>query len=116
MARKHSHSFNFFDTQTVTATTESTVMSVGQMDYGSIALSWSASDLTATLEVQARNGKDETYRALDFGGSIAISGASGSHEIVMNQMPFTDIKLVLTVTGGTSGVIEAPFTSKSTGA
>lgn len=116
MPAKNFHSFNFFNSETVTTSTESREMNVDRLDYGSIALVWSASDLTATLEVQARNGKNEAYRAVDFGSAIAISGASGSHEIIMSQMPFSDIKLVLTVTGGTSGVIDAPFTSKSNGA
>ena len=118
MARKAFHSAAFFEAATpVTVTvTSSKTMNVITQDYASIDLQWASSDLTASVEIEAQNGEDAEFRALDFGGAIAITGASGSHEIVLTEMPFTSIRMKITVTGGSSGEVDAYVTSKSKGA
>jgi len=90
-------------------------MEVGQEDYGSIYVFWTGSSPVGTLEIQAKNGVNGTYRPLDFGSVISISGASGSHDIILNELPFTHLKLVYTSSSG-SGSMTANVTLKSKGA
>jgi hypothetical protein len=118
MARKNLiHSYALFSAESpVTTTSTSSSTNVEQLDYASIDFQWASSDLVATVEVQAKNGKNGDWRALDFGGTISVSGASGSHEILMTQMPFTDLRMTITVTGGSSGEVDAVITAKSEGA
>jgi hypothetical protein len=86
------------------------------LDQASIDLSWSASDLVAVLTVEVKNGEHGDYRTVDFGSPIDITGASGSHEIIFLAMPFTNLRVVLTVTSGTSGDVNAVLTAKAVGA
>jgi hypothetical protein len=115
LARKAILSTKMFDAESVSANTESKAIHVELTDLASINLTWSASSLVATAEVQAKNGKDEDWRALDMGGAISISGASGSHELVFNELPFTELRLALDVSSG-SGTVDAAITTKSKGA
>lgn len=116
MARKHLiYSYQLFDAQSVSSDSTSNSTTVAQLDQASIDLNWSASTLAATVEVQVKNGDNADWRALDFGSPISISGASGAHEIVFNQMPFTDLRLFVDVTSG-SGTVDAVITAKTVGA
>lgn len=91
-------------------------INVSQTDDLSFHFQWRSSTLTATLFVQARNGTSgqDDWRNLDFGSSITISGASGEHEILLSEMPFTNVRLFIDVASG-SGQVGATFTSKSFG-
>lgn len=116
MARKHLiYSYPFFDAAIVSASVDSASSKVDQLDNASIDLEWSASTLSATVQVQAKNGDNADWRTLDFSSPITISGASGSHEIILLMMPFTDLRLHITVSSG-SGTVSAILTSKSVGA
>lgn len=109
------HSYKFFDSQAVSADATSSSTTVDQLDYCSIDFSWSASTLAATLYVQVKNGSKGNWRSLDFGSTISISGTSGSHEIQINSLPFTDLRLFVDHSSG-SGTVNAVITSKSMGA
>lgn len=116
MARKHVvYGYKPFDATSIGSSQTSSEIEVGQSDYGSIFLSWTGTSPVGVLEVQAKNGEKGTYRALDFGSAINITGNSGSHDILLNEMPFTHLKLVYTRTSGT-GSITANVTFKSRGA
>ena len=116
MARKHVvYAFDMFDAVSLGASATSSIVEVSQLDYASIYVSWTGSSTVGDLEVQAANGEDGTYHALDFGSTISISGASGSHNIILSEMPFTHIKLVYTRSSGT-GSITATLTAKSASA
>jgi len=104
-----------FDAVSIGASQTSSEIEVGGEDYGSIYLFWTGSSPVGTLEVQAKNGANGTYRALDFGSTISISGASGNHDLILNELPFTHLKLVYTRSSGT-GSLTANVTLKSKGA
>lgn len=117
MARKHLiYSYQFFDGSPVTVTAESNATVVAQLDYSSVYITWDTSDLVGTVEFLAKNGDNSDFYALDFGSAINITGASGSHQIVFSEMPFTDLKMRVNVTGGSSGNVSAVITAKSEGA
>lgn len=115
MARKHVISKKFIDSQSVTSDYTSEVLNVAQTDSGSIHLSWTGSSPSIVVNVQVRNGEKDTFRSLDFGSTISISGSSGEHELIFNSMPFTEMKLFLDHSSG-SAVVTANFTFKSEGA
>lgn len=108
------YSYKLLDNQAVSANTTSNTTSVAQLDKASIDLRWSASTLAATVEVQAKNGPSGDWRAIDMGSTITISGASGSHELIFNELPFTDLRLYVAYSSG-SGTVDAVITAKSGG-
>jgi len=86
------------------------------MDYGSINFTWANSSITGTVALEAKRGKNDDWQELDLGTTPVITGASGSHEFVLTQMPFTELRITVTVTGGPSSEIDAVLTAKSEGA
>ena len=116
MSRKQVlYGFKAFDATSLASSQTSAELEVGQADYGSIYITWTGTSPIGVITVQAKNGPNGTYRDLDFGSAISISGASGNHDIILNEMPFTHLQLVYTRTSGT-GSISASITTKSKGA
>ena len=116
MSRKNIvYGYNLFNAVNLNASQTSEEVEVSQTDYGSIFLFWTGTSPLGTITVSAKNGGDGTYRNLDFGSAISISGNSGNHEIIFNDLPFTHLKLIYTRTSGT-GSSTANLTLKSNGA
>ncbi len=103
--------------QTISADYTTEVLNVSESDSASFHIQWRSSTLVATVSVQARNGdaaKDD-WRTLDFGSVITISGTSGEHDVLIEEMPFTDLQLFIDVTSG-SGQVGVSFAAKAQGA
>lgn len=116
MSRKNVlYSYNFFAPQVVSSTITSSSTSVANLDNCSIAVVWSASTFDGFFVVQVRNGPNDSWRNVDFGSTIPITGTSGSNEIQFTQLPFTDMRCSITRTSG-SGTISAVITAKTSGA
>lgn len=92
----------------------SSVVNVINMDKASIAVSWSGTVPVGTLSVEARNGESASWYTLDFNVSMDVSGNTGAHQIVFNELPFTDIRLNYNRTSGT-GTMDAIITMKVVG-
>lgn len=109
--------FNMFGADgDISASVTSAETSVINLDKASIDVTWTGSAPVGTLTVEATNDeKNEVWRTLDMGGTISISGASGAHELIFNELPFTAIRLVYTRTSGT-GTILAKIVAKTVGA
>lgn len=108
-------SYKIFDAQSLAATVSSNPTSCINLDKASIHVVWTGTAPVGVLTVQARNGELDAWYDLDFGAVISVSGASGEHQIVFNEMPFTDIRLVYTRTSGT-GSLTATISAKVVGA
>lgn len=116
MGRKHVISKKFIDSQAVSADFTSDVINVAQTDSGSIHLVWTAgSSPDIDIYVQVRNSAADSYRNLDFGTAIEISGASGEHEIILNELPFSDLRIFADRASG-SATVSATFIMKTKGA
>lgn len=116
MGRKHVvHSYAMFDDVDISTNQTSSTTNVEQLDQATIHISWTGSSPVGEIIVDARNGSADSWYQLDFGSSIAISGASGDHQILFKEMPFTDIRLRYVFTSGT-GSLTARLTMKSVGA
>ena len=83
-------------------------------DKASISIQWSGSSPVGTFEILARNGEDDAWQALDFGSVIAVSGNTGDHRVLLNELPFTDIRIDYAATSGT-GTVDAIVTAKQVG-
>jgi hypothetical protein len=107
--------FKMIDSGNLSGNIVSSIVSVKNLDKASIHLDWSGSSPVGTITVSARNGETDSWYTLDFGSAISISGNSGDHQIVLNELPFTDIRLDYTATSGT-GTLDASITAKVLGA
>lgn len=116
MARKNLiPSFKLIDAEAMDGNITSEVVNVQNMDIASIHLAWSAgSTPVGTVTVQARNGASDTWYDLDFGSAISVSGNSGDHQIILSEMPFTDIKVTYTRSSG-DGTLNGYITAKQIG-
>lgn len=90
------------------------------LDKASIFVEWSGSSPSGTLVVQGTNDDPSasaapTWYEIEMGGTISISGNSGSHSLVFTELPFAAIRLNYTNSSGT-GTISATITAKTIGA
>ena len=116
MARRHIvHGFKMINSGDLSTTLTSSTTNVTSTDKASILIEWSGAAGTATIEVQARNNSKDSWLSLDFGTAITISGASGNHQLILNETPFEEIQLVITPSGST-GTVDARLQMNSTGA
>lgn len=125
MGRKNIvRSYKMFDAVTISTTQSSTATNVLNLDNASIQVIWSGGGTpVGTLTVEATNvdpdlpSFDSTtdYVTLTLSGTIAVSGNSGNHSIILEEMPFYAIRLTYTSTSGTA-TMSAYLSSKTIGA
>lgn len=114
MAKRIVPGFKMFDAASLAATVTSSTSNVQNLDKASIFVEWTGSSPDGVLTLEARNSAEGSWYTLDFGSSIAVSGASGSHSLVLNEIPFVEIRLIYTRTSGT-GSLTATIVSKAVG-
>lgn len=98
----------------ISAPIVSDVVNVINQDKASIHIVWAGSSPVGEIVVEARNGENDSWYTLDF-DTITVTGNSGNHQLIFNELPFTDIRLQYGYTSGT-GTITARLTSKVVGA
>jgi len=105
----------------MSATTTSSVTNVNLMDNLGIILNWTGASSpvgVVTFEVSndynANTGNAGTWQALNFGSTISISGSSGTHDVSINQLPYSNIRAKYTRTSG-SGTLNCYLTVKQIG-
>lgn len=97
----------------------SSVTNVENLDIAGILVEWSSSSINGVLTVEARHQKKDkaeqaTWYELDFGTAINIDTDNSFHQLVLNELPFTDIRIKYTSTSGT-GTLNATLTAKQIG-
>lgn len=121
MGRKNviKNGFKMFDSQDISGSVISAQTSVHNLDKASIHVVWSGSSPVGELKVEATNDNPENpnavWREVVFATAITISGSSGDHDIVFNELPFNAIRLQYTSTSG-SGTLNATLSAKVVGA
>lgn len=121
MARKNViQTFKMLDAADISTNQLSVDTSSINLDSGSIVVEWTGTTPVGVITIEATNDdpKDPlgaTYRDLDFGSAINVSGNSGSHEIILNQLPFRAFRFRYTASSGT-GSLTATLTAKTLGA
>lgn len=92
----------------------SSIADVSGADYGVIDIVWAGTSPVGTITVEGRAGDNAPFATLDFGSSIAISGNTGSHRLILTQIPFTHIRINYNFTSGT-GTLNAYIVTKKLG-
>lgn len=106
--------YKMVDAGSMAATITSSEVNVINLDKASIYVDWSGTAPVGVLVVQARNADNGDWFDLDFGTPIAISGSTGSHVLLFNELPHNSIRLVYTATSGT-GSLDAVLAAKQVG-
>ncbi len=101
------------------ATVSSNVSNVLNQDNIGIVATWTGTSPLGVLAIQVSNDYNPDTAAgnwisLDFGSAIAISGNTGSHNVTINQLPYTYLKALYTKTSGT-GTLNCSITTKQVG-
>ena len=107
--------YKLFDAVSMATSSDSLETNVEQVDKASIMVYWTGTAPVGVLTVLAKNGSNDTYRALDFDEVINITGNSDYHVILMETLTFTHIKLHYEATSGV-GNLTYIITAKVEGA
>lgn len=103
-----------------TQTSDTTI--VEGIDEASILVQWSGTSPVGTITIEASNSTEnefkknlEVWETLDFSATISVSGNTGSHQILLNSLPFRAIRFIYTASSGT-GSLTAHINASSIGA
>lgn len=103
------------DAVSIATSQTSAPTSVINMDKAGILVEWSAGAApVGVITVEARYSPDGNFVAIDFGSAINVSGNSGSVQILLEELPYQDIRLVYTRTSG-SATMSATILIKQVG-
>lgn len=109
------------DEADMSANASSSIVNVLNMDKASIIVDWSGTSPDGSLVLEARNKpvdinniEDGNWYEIDFGSAIAVTGNTGDHLIVLNELPFDSIRLKYVRVSGT-GALDAVITAKQVG-
>lgn len=112
-------SYKLWDSADLSGNLTSNITNVIHLDKASIHVTWTGSSPDGTITVEATNDDPASlapvWRELDMGSAITVSGASGEHDLIFNELPFNAVRLKYAVSSGT-GNINATIHSKSVGA
>ena len=108
--------YAIFDATSLAADATSEETSVAFIDYGVIDISWTGSSPVGNINLEFlkiaydRNSQNvDEWQTINFTGAptgenIPISGASGEHQIQLNKMPSTRLRLKYVRTSGTGSL------------
>lgn len=120
MARKNViHSFKMIDDGDASADITSSPTSTIHMDKASIRIEWSGTPVgTVAIQAQQRKKDERIVEAnwfdVDLGSTVTIDGTDTEHQILFNELPFTDLRVKYTSTSGT-GTINVKISAKQVG-
>lgn len=131
MSRKHViHQYNMFEGQTINMSTNltSNISNVEQLDKCSIHLTWTAGPVGEFI-IEARNGGtpaantalpkskyDDSWYVLPVSALGTITGSDSELLILLNELPFTDIRVRYVASSGSAADLKALLTAKVVGA
>ena len=121
MARKNViPSFKMLDSVSISTDQTSSTTNVTNLDRATIVLEWTGTSPVGVVTVEAQKKEiqnalaDTSWIELDFGATIAISGNTGNHVLILDNLDFTDIRVQYVATSG-MGSLTATLTAKQIG-
>lgn len=121
MSRKNIiESFDLISSGDMSADITSSSTSVKNLDKASIRVTWDiggtpSGTLTVEAKQQKKGSPDSTWFTVDMGSTITIDTSATEHQLIFNELPFTDIRLKYSRTSGT-GTMNAVISAKTVGA
>jgi hypothetical protein len=110
--------FRLMENASTSATITGSQVTCAHQDSAVVFVEWSGTSHVGVLgfefletDADRNSTKAPVWKAVDFGQTIAISGNSGSHQIVFTTLPFFALRPVYTRTSGT-GTITVTFAAK----
>lgn len=99
--------------------TISELTEVSNLDKASIHIVWSGTAPIGTVKIESTNDNPlnpiAVWREVIFNAPIEITGNTGDHDIIFNELPFNAIRISYTPASGT-GTINAALSAKVVGA
>lgn len=91
---------------------------VGQTDVVQFAAVWTGGQATnGDLTIEAWINESTGWLTLEFGATISLDGASGNHQLIIQQVSFKKVRPVYTRTNGSAtGTLEIAIFATSVGA
>lgn len=86
MSKWNPPQYKQIDKSTLSESVDGTPSDVERYDRANYRIEWEGSSPVGEIFIETRNNPDDTWRALDFGSSISISGNSGFHDILIQKM------------------------------
>lgn len=131
MSRKHViHQYNMFEGQTInmSGNLTSNISNVEQLDKCSIHLTWTAGPVGEFI-IEARNGGNpapntalpkskynDSWYVLPTSSLGTITGTDSELLILLNELPFTDVRIRYVASSGAAADLKALLTAKVVGA
>jgi hypothetical protein len=110
--------YKLLDAVSMASNQTSTVINTEYWDNVGFLVNWTGASGTGEIFVDVSNDKDESpsnWVELDFGNPISITGASGSHIININQLPFAKMRLRYSELTTAAGSLTVTLVSKQLG-
>jgi hypothetical protein len=117
-------SYKMLDAVSLSTDQASAATNVLNLDYASIQVIWSGGGSpVGTITIQGTNidpdlptfSSTTDWSTLELSGTVSVSGNSGNHSIIFEQLPFHSIRFVYTRSTGTA-TLSAHLSSKTVGA
>ena len=126
MARKNVTTHVMLESGDMSSSLQSAATNVSYLDVATIRLNCTSTDALGTVKIQAKqidkqNMPEAVSDWFDVEGLSAISidmtaqSPDSSHQIIFNQLPFTDIRVVYTPTSGTGTLDSVKISAKQVG-
>lgn len=101
--------YKVFDNVDISTNQTSGIVYTPFLDNVGIVIAWTGISPVGVIIVEVSNQKENPnesmeWVALDFGSSVAITGASGNHIINCNQLPFNAVRLRYVRTSGSGNL------------
>lgn len=98
------------DNLDITTAPTSSETKVKNIDQASIFVEWSSVGIDAELIVEGRMQEENiaeqaTWFQLDFGSQILLNTDNSNHHLVLNELPFTELRTRVVYTAGTGNII-----------
>lgn len=113
------HKFDMLSsvTNNMNAAFTSVSTNVEQTDKVSVHIKWASTGPTGTFNVQARSGTlDTDWYDLSFATAITVVGTDQEIQVVLQETPFREIRIVWAPTNAISATCKAILTAKAVGA
>lgn len=112
--RKNVHRYTCLNAVNAAVTQTSSATVVDQVDYMSYHCKFSG-NVSGSFKVEAQNSDQDSWYELNFGAALTLT-SENECQILINEIPFQNVRLVWTPVSAAGQTLTAILTMKSKGA